>query len=348
MDLSLGELSREASASGFDLQSLEKVLRMLSLLDAIARHPFLKQRIALKGGTAINLFHFPMPRLSVDIDLNILGGADPAHLSEDRPKIEQSILAVCSREELSLGWMSLDHAGGKIRLAYVSVTGGTGRLELDLNFMLRTPLWPCVLSEGHPIGAFRTAPVRVLDLHELTVGKIVALLARSATRDIFDANALLSLPELAMERLRLGFVVYGGINRRDWRTVSTMDVTAEPSAVMRDLVPMLRKDLAPGKQGVAAWTNSLVSECREKLACLLPLSKEELEFLTMLNDFGEIHPELITGDITMQALLENHPGLRWKALNVRKYRGLDACRERNARYLFPSVFQRLAFSPDEL
>jgi hypothetical protein len=45
----------------------------------------------------------------------------------------------------------------------------------------------------------------------------------------------------------------------------------------------------------------------------------EIEFLDRLNDLGEITPELLTAEPDMQQRLRDHPGLRWKALNVRKH-----------------------------
>jgi len=41
-----------------------------------------------------------------------------------------------------------------------------------------------------------------------------------------------------------------------------------------------------------------------------------------LNDGGEIVPQLLTGDPTEQRIIASHPGLLWKALNVRKLVGL--------------------------
>src|SRR5450830_648750 len=35
-----------------------------------------------------------------------------------------------------------EHAGGKWRLSFIAAAGGTGTLELDVNYMLRSPLWP--------------------------------------------------------------------------------------------------------------------------------------------------------------------------------------------------------------
>lgn len=314
-------LLREATSTGFGVEQLEKVFRLIALLDALNSHPFLKTRIALKGGTALNLFHFDVPRLSVDIDLNYIGAADRETMLVERPKLEQAVQAVCSREGLTVKRMPAEHAGGKWRLTYVASTGGSGNLELDVNFMLRVPLWSPRVASCSPVGSFKAAPVTVLDPHELAAGKLAALLARSANRDIFDAHRLLASPDLDHARLRLGFVVYGGMNRKDWRTVSPDDVKGDLADAPRDLVPMLRADLAPARRDVTRWLDQLVAVCRERLAIVLPLRAHELEFLERLNAAGDIAPELLTEDPAMQALIRDQPGLRWKALNVKKRLG---------------------------
>ena len=56
--------------TGFDQFYIEKVLRLLAILKTFFSHPVLKDKYVLKGGTALNLFYFDLPRLSVDIDLN--------------------------------------------------------------------------------------------------------------------------------------------------------------------------------------------------------------------------------------------------------------------------------------
>ena len=87
---------------------------------------------------------------------------------------------------------------------------------------------------------------------------------------------------------------------------------------------MLRADLAPARREVAAWAARLVTECRERLFLVLPLREQEQEFLRRLNDQGEISPELLTTDPAMQTVVREHPGLRWKSLNVRLHHGLDS------------------------
>ena len=87
MKLGAEEIRRHAASVGFRPDSLEKVFRLLSLLEALRSNAFLRPRIALKGGTALNLFLFDMPRLSVDIDLNYIGSVDREVMLADKPKV---------------------------------------------------------------------------------------------------------------------------------------------------------------------------------------------------------------------------------------------------------------------
>lgn len=321
--LTPADLQREAAATGFRAEALEKVIRLLEVLDGVRSHPFLKSRMVLKGGTALNLFVLDVPRLSVDIDLNYIGAADRETMLAERPKVEQALQAVFGRLGLQVRRVPSDHAGGKWRLSYSGVDGRSGTLEVDVNFMLRTPLWPPVTVDSCRLGSFGVSGVPVLDIHELVAGKLAALFGRTASRDLFDMHGLLAAGEFEADRLRLGFVVYGGISRRDWRTVSLDEVQADPLDVERRLMPLLRDGVGPARADLAAWSAALVAESRELLSAVLPLRPEEREFLEHLNDRGEIVPELLTGDAAMQELLRGHPGLLWKGLNVRRHHGLE-------------------------
>jgi len=74
MRISQERLAVEAQETGFRPEILEKVIHLLQLLETIQSHPDLQGHLVLKGGTALNLFLFDVPRLSVDIDLNYIGG----------------------------------------------------------------------------------------------------------------------------------------------------------------------------------------------------------------------------------------------------------------------------------
>jgi predicted nucleotidyltransferase component of viral defense system len=319
MKFGADEIQEIAAAHGFRLDSLEKVFRLLGLLEALRSHEFLRTRVALKGGTALNLFLFDVPRLSVDIDLNYIGSADRDAMLADKPKVEHAIQAVCSRERLTVKRVPSEHAGGKWRLSYENTAGSRDTLEIDLNFMLRVPLWPPTTVDSRPLGRVSARAILVVDRHELAAGKLAALCSRNASRDIYDARELLRRGELEREKLRLAFVVYGGLNRKDWRTVRIDDIVADATELKRDLVPMLRADVRPNGDQIPAWTAALVSETQALMAEVLPLADHELEFIERLNVDGRIHPELLTNDPALQALIRDQPGLRWKALNVEQH-----------------------------
>lgn len=72
------------STDEFEPRTVDKVERLLDLLDEMERHPSLKGKLALHGGTAINLFMLDVPRLSVDIDVSYIGSVSRAGSSAPR------------------------------------------------------------------------------------------------------------------------------------------------------------------------------------------------------------------------------------------------------------------------
>ena len=85
MKISPETLAIEAEETGFRPGMLEKVAHLLGLLESLRSHPFLKDKLVLKGGTALNLFVFEVPRLSVDIDLNYVGIEERDGMLAERP-----------------------------------------------------------------------------------------------------------------------------------------------------------------------------------------------------------------------------------------------------------------------
>lgn len=209
-------------------------------------------------------------------------------------------------------------------MRYESALGGGGNIEVDLNFMYRVPLWPVEQRDSRSIGAFRATAIPVLDIHELAAGKLTALFARRASRDLFDAHMLLTRESLDSARLRTAFVALGGMNRKDWRTIQLEDIGLETNEIRDQLLPVLRTAGQPGSKGPDEWGKTLVDECRTALSCLLPFTEPEKEFLDRLLDHGEISPSLITCDAALSERLARHPLLEWKALNVRRRRK-NAC-----------------------
>ena len=70
------ELAYRAKELSVVRDTFEKVLRLCEILRFFDSSELLRSTLALKGGTAINLLFFNLPRLSVDIDLDFCINVD--------------------------------------------------------------------------------------------------------------------------------------------------------------------------------------------------------------------------------------------------------------------------------
>lgn len=125
---SVQTLQRIADETGHQAGTLEKVVRLLDILQEIARDPVLRERLALKGGTALNVFHLGLDRLSVDIDLNYVGALDRAVMEAERPEVEAALSRLLVSQGYDIRRQPDEHAGGKWLLRYASALGGNANL----------------------------------------------------------------------------------------------------------------------------------------------------------------------------------------------------------------------------
>ncbi len=322
MRISPEKLAAEAEATGFRADMLEKAVRLLALLEAMRSHPFLKGKLVLKGGTALNLFVFDVPRLSVDIDLNYVGTRQRDAMLEERPRIEKAVQDVFRREDFAVRRMPEEHAGGKWSLRYQSASGPSGNLDVDINFMYRVPLWPVATMDSRSLGSWKVTDIPVMDVHELAAGKLSALVARRSARDLFDSRLIFSMEDLDRDRLRIAFVVYGAMDRKDWRRISVADVDLDVAEFAGQLVPALHASAIQGPVEATTYGEMLVRECRQGISTVLPFTDAEGAFLDLLLEKGEIDASILTDDRSLQIRIQSQPLLEWKALNVRRHKGL--------------------------
>ncbi len=206
---------------------------------------------------------------------------------EERPKIEAALQTVFRRENFAVRRMPEEHADGKWSLRYTSASGHSGKLDADFNFMYRVPLWPVTIMDSHPLGSWRVTDIPVVDLHELAAGKLSALLSRCKARDLFDSYLIFSMDGLDLERLRIAFVVYGAMDRKDWRKVVITDAAFDNMELVNQLVPMLHANAIQGPVEAAAYGETLINECRQGLAAVLPFTDAERAFLDLLLEQGK-------------------------------------------------------------
>jgi len=170
----------------FSMQALETVARLCGILADIQRDPLLRDRLVLKGGTALNLCFGEPRRLSVDLDFNDIGAPRREQLEVDRPRLVDALERLARRAGYLPQRSKQAHAGQKFYLRYESPLGGQRRIEVDINFLHRVALEPVERrAVWNPIEDERVE-CQVMSTAELRAGKLIALLDRAAPRDLFD------------------------------------------------------------------------------------------------------------------------------------------------------------------
>lgn len=296
-------------------ESLEKVVRLLELLDQVNRHHLLASKLALKGGTALNMCFGKPPRLSVDLDFNYVGAVDRTTMLAERPDVERAIESVGHASRYAVQTSPEAHAGRKWFFSYTNHTGRSDRIEVDVSYTNRVPLTEPSLRQPWSPDGTNWGAVLVSSSEELVAGKLRALIDRVAARDVFDSTWVLGLvPEDRQPLFRRLFVLFSGTLSLPLTSYSVdrIDQVTQEEIDAR-LVPMLF-----GNRSVAR--DDIVAKAKESVAPLLVLDEAEREYCAAINR-GDYRPDLLLADWPeVLEPLKHHPALLWKAENARKKR----------------------------
>ena len=301
----------------FPPRALDKVERLLDLLGELGEHPFLKDKIALHGGTAINLFMLDAPRLSVDIDLSYVGALDRDEMLAERPIVERSIDEVARSQGYPISGARGGHAGRTFLLGYRS-QWGPDHVKIDCIYMNRSPLMP--IERRSPI-LRPELDVPLFTDAELAGGKVKAFFDRVKVRDLYDVANLKrvldrrSAAERAVAHKAVLFYASlsasfpHGFEDRPGR------FAGRGRELEEQLLPMLRRnEKAPTLDGLIGTAREFVS------AYVLPQTDAEEEYLERFSQ-GLLVPDLLFEDEAMARAAAASPEVRWKLQNIRKMRG---------------------------
>jgi len=297
---------RIAAASGYLTANLERVYRLAAVLAEIVT--LLPDELLLRGGTALNLLHLEAPRLSVDLDLDYVGSADPEEAQRRRPTLLAELEQLVRRAGYRVERSRQSYAMAHLVLRYENTAARSDALKLDLNFLDRVPvLEPARLPLWHPFGGDLAAPpVLTFAVEELAASKIIALARRGLARDLFDVAELAQLPVLDLEVVRRVLVVRGAAypppsperySARAGEQVRLVDWRAQ-------VVALARRD-QPVELGTAQ------ERAKALLSVVLDLEPAQREFLRAL-DGGTVDAALL-GDPDLAARVQANPGLLWRA-----------------------------------
>ena len=323
MELSREELQGLAAQLGFRADVLEKAVRLLAVLERLRADDELRNVCALKGGTALNVLWLPLPRLSVDIDINFVGNFSASALAEQRPLFERRVARACQLAGCRVVHTPSQHAGGKFRLRFASLLAGEQNLELDISFVARVPLGGLV-ERNATLPGFEKDQVLTYTLSELAAGKFTAYLSRAVARDRYDAIQILETDPAILQRpeFRLAFTCFAAAARDDARTWNGQVASLDLQDVRNKLVPLLRVAHEPLAGDARKLAAHLDRELAGVASQLVAWSGGERAFMDALTDRGELQPERLTEDLVLQQRIGAQPMLQWKQRNVREHLGL--------------------------
>ncbi|GHU90820.1 hypothetical protein FACS1894202_11260 [Clostridia bacterium] len=303
-------LGAQAKRLGFVRDTFEKMYRLADILGDVAADPALSDVLALKGGTAINLTIFNLPRLSVDIDFDYIGDITREELDAAKSNMLARIDGYMKTHdyERKLGASKTVHALNSFVYDYINAGGNRDNIKIEINYSLRNHILPTELRAVETLGIFKPMQVRCVAPIEIFAAKTIALLTRTAMRDLYDISNLLKFGlfgDSEYDTLRKCAVFYaaiagdGGLDANALRKID--EVTYHQ--VRTDLNPVLRKDdgfnLETAKKAV-----------KEFLAELLILSPNEREFLSAFRN-AEYKPELLFEGDALERV-RYHPMAAWR------------------------------------
>lgn len=185
----------------------------VNLLIDIAPVVFNTTRLAMKGGTALNLFVQDLPRLSVDIDVAYCdhdSDRDTAlvNISEELNRIEFELAKLGYNTDIKK-----TRTGDEVKLF---VFKNNVQVKVEINYVFRgivLPIQHQPLTKKTQEFFSKNINVALLSPSELYGSKLVATLARQHPRDIFDVKKMYESHSLTSEILDCFVVYLAGHNR---------------------------------------------------------------------------------------------------------------------------------------
>ena len=307
-------LDRIATEKGFIRDNLEKVMRLAEVLRHFHDNDLLAHSLVLKGGTAINLTVFQMPRLSVDIDLDFARNCSREEMLSTRTAVNEEVLRYMESEGYRLKPGSKNpHTLDSWIFGYTNAGGNADTIKIEINFSDRCHVLP-VVERNIAIDFLGDITVNVLSPIELFASKINALIGRGAMRDVYDVYNMLRAElfnEEDLNMLRKVLVFYLAVGS----SCKAEDVPDKfPSFPLIDNITFsqVRAQLLPVLTNREKFDYIVAKQdVRQFLEGFLLLDEKEHEFIRLFRQ-RIYHPEVLFGEGDIASRVSSHPMALWK------------------------------------
>ena len=305
------DLDKVAVETGFIRDNLEKVFRLCEVLQYLNENRLFAEHLALKGGTAINLTVFDMPRLSVDIDLDFTKECSREEMLEIRTTINDNLLNFMFAQGYALSPNTKNpHSLDSWVFYYQNSVGNRDSIRIEINYSMRNHIFPVEKRKINVEFLNIEYEVNTLAVLELFGSKIKALIERTAARDLYDVQNMLKYSVIQADEqdlLRKIIVFYLVIGAKkkvelpfDFDSINSLKY----SQIRSSLIPVLKKsehfDFEVAKTIVQNY-----------LAKLMTLTENEKLFIENFNK-GIYRSGLLFDNEGIIGRIKEHPMAVWR------------------------------------
>jgi len=306
IDLSRANIKRIANQTGFLKDNVEKVMRLADVLETIFSSKW-KDKLVLKGGTAINMFYRNLPRLSVDIDLDYTGGTREEML-EDKARIKEYLQGVMFQKNYAFSDASKSYfALDSLVFQYTNNAENRDLIKVEINYLDRAHIFPVRKKRLSVLGYNSYTEVNVLDECELYGNKLAAMIDRAKPRDVYDVYGMIKSEEhIDPVLLRKCLVFYNCVGGN----ADILDFKEEKLTALsrRDFDRMLKPMLSKSERFNPDEAITVIKEYLKELLCF---TAGEIDFVDAFKS-RKYYPDLLFGENDYELNVSWHPMAYWK------------------------------------
>lgn len=311
---SKNEVIKIAKENKFIVNTIEKVLRLNDILYFINNSKY-SNYLILKGGTAINLCIFNLPRLSVDADFDF-----GCNLTKEETKnIREDINDVIKRFMIDEGYTLSNHSKFTHSLdsfvfSYDTLSNSKDILKIEINYSNRLHVLESVKSKSL-IDIINPIEINRLKDEELFGSKINALISRTTARDVFDTYMLFKEDKIKdinfIKKITIFYLILGNDIPFDFTNQFKECIDKIKSLnynkIRDNLIPVLHLDNKIDIEEIKEYLT-------EKLSDMFILDEDEKKFINEFNK-GNFNQELLFKGYKINDL-SKHPMIRWKLSKI--------------------------------
>jgi predicted nucleotidyltransferase component of viral defense system len=271
----------------------QQVRLLLGVLPEVAK----ESRLAMHGGTAINLFVRNMPRLSVDIDLTFV---ELGEREEAINAINDALVRIKERIEILLPKAQVVH---KAHTCKLQIANQGAQIKIEVNMVGRgllgeaAKLQLCAAAQEE-FDAFSANSV--VSIGQLYGGKLCAALDRQHPRDLFDVRLLLD-NEGFNDEIKQGFLYGLTCSNRPTHELLSPNLIDQEAAYTNQFEGMSSLE----------FTYEDFENTRSELIKIIRSQLDERDKAFLLN-FNRLEPDWSFYDF------QEYPSVKWKIQNMTK------------------------------